>query len=121
MNIKYLYVSHRQRMIRLSFWRLSEQQSRQLSIVVLPIPLRLIIFTVLITCLAEPLTEEEVARKEELSRHGFDNWSKRDFQQFVKAVEAHGRCAQYTAITGCVYLLCLQGCIIRGISSRDSK
>ncbi|KAF8523184.1 SNF2 family DNA-dependent ATPase [Hysterangium stoloniferum] len=40
---------------------------------------------------AEPLTEEEIARKEELSRHGFDNWSKRDFQQFVKAVEAHGR------------------------------
>ncbi|KAF8511891.1 P-loop containing nucleoside triphosphate hydrolase protein [Hysterangium stoloniferum] len=43
------------------------------------------------TSLAEPLTEEEIARKEELSRHGFDNWSKRDFQQFVKAVEAHGR------------------------------
>jgi SWI/SNF-related matrix-associated actin-dependent regulator of chromatin subfamily A member 5 len=41
--------------------------------------------------LAEPLTEEEVARKEDLSRQGFDNWSKRDFQQFVKAVEAHGR------------------------------
>ncbi|KAF8523173.1 P-loop containing nucleoside triphosphate hydrolase protein [Hysterangium stoloniferum] len=40
---------------------------------------------------AEPLTEEEIARKEELSRHGFDNWSKRDFQQCVKAVEAHGR------------------------------
>ncbi|KAF8524094.1 hypothetical protein BU17DRAFT_85172 [Hysterangium stoloniferum] len=40
---------------------------------------------------AEPLTKEETARKEELSRHGFDNWSKRNFQQFVKAVEAHGR------------------------------
>jgi SWI/SNF-related matrix-associated actin-dependent regulator of chromatin subfamily A member 5 len=51
---------------------------------------------VLIMSLAEPLTEEEVARKEELSRHGFDNWSKRDFQQFVKAVEAHGRCDPYT-------------------------
>lgn len=41
--------------------------------------------------IAEPLTEEETARKEELSRQGFDNWSKRDFQQFVKGIEAHGR------------------------------
>ncbi|KAF8511899.1 hypothetical protein BU17DRAFT_69444 [Hysterangium stoloniferum] len=40
---------------------------------------------------AEPLTKEETARKEELSPHGFDNWSKSNFQQFVKAVEAHGR------------------------------
>ncbi|KAF8522793.1 SNF2 family N-terminal domain-containing protein [Hysterangium stoloniferum] len=43
---------------------------------------------------AEPLTEEEIARKEKLSRHGFDNWSKRDFRQFVKAVEAHEVLAQ---------------------------
>ncbi|KAF8581713.1 SNF2 family DNA-dependent ATPase [Ramaria rubella] len=47
---------------------------------------------------AEPLTEEEVTRKEELSRQGFDNWSKRDFQQFVKAVEAHGRDASYETL-----------------------
>ncbi|KAF8505126.1 HAND-domain-containing protein [Hysterangium stoloniferum] len=40
---------------------------------------------------AEPSTKEETARKEERSPHGFDNWSKRNFQQFVKAVEAHGR------------------------------
>ncbi|KIJ54005.1 hypothetical protein M422DRAFT_201104 [Sphaerobolus stellatus SS14] len=44
---------------------------------------------------AEPLTEEEVARKEELSKQGFDNWSKRDFQQFIKAIEAHGKDAPY--------------------------
>lgn len=40
-----------------------------------------------------------MARKEELSRQGFDNWSKRDFQQFVKAVEAHGRYVARLAFT----------------------
>lgn len=40
---------------------------------------------------AEPLTEEEVAEKEELLTQGFTNWSKRDFQQFIKANEKHGR------------------------------
>lgn len=49
-------------------------------------------------CIVEPLTEEEMARKEELSRQGFDNWSKCDFLQFVKAIEAHGRDASYELI-----------------------
>ncbi|CAH8522821.1 unnamed protein product [Schistosoma turkestanicum] len=40
---------------------------------------------------AEPLTEEELAEKEELLTQGFTNWSKRDFQQFIKANEKHGR------------------------------
>ncbi|KAH8104403.1 slide-domain-containing protein [Phellopilus nigrolimitatus] len=31
---------------------------------------------------AEPLTEEEVAEKDELISQGFENWSRRDFQQF---------------------------------------
>lgn len=39
---------------------------------------------------AEPLTEEEQAEKEQLISEGFENWSKRDFQQFVKALESHG-------------------------------
>ncbi|TPP65404.1 SWI:SNF matrix associated [Fasciola gigantica] len=40
---------------------------------------------------AEPLTEEEVVEKEDLLSQGFTNWSKRDFQQFIKANEKHGR------------------------------
>ncbi|XKL63332.1 hypothetical protein PGB90_005696 [Kerria lacca] len=39
---------------------------------------------------AEPLTEEEIAEKEELLTQGF-NWSKRDFNQFIKANEKYGR------------------------------
>ncbi|KAI0066748.1 hypothetical protein BV25DRAFT_1972636 [Artomyces pyxidatus] len=39
---------------------------------------------------AEPLTEEELAEKEELIKHGFEDWSRRDFQQFVRALENYG-------------------------------
>ncbi|KAE9407682.1 SNF2 family DNA-dependent ATPase [Gymnopus androsaceus JB14] len=39
---------------------------------------------------AEPLTEEEVAQKEAYLEQGFPNWSRRDFQQFVKGLEAYG-------------------------------
>jgi len=39
---------------------------------------------------AEPLTEEETARKEAYIEDGFPDWSRRDFQQFVKALEAFG-------------------------------
>ncbi|KAH8104394.1 ISWI, HAND domain-containing protein [Phellopilus nigrolimitatus] len=39
---------------------------------------------------AEPLTEEEVAEKDEPISQGFENWSRRDFQQFVRALETHG-------------------------------
>ncbi|PAV22924.1 SNF2 family DNA-dependent ATPase [Pyrrhoderma noxium] len=39
---------------------------------------------------AIPLTEEEVAHKESLISQGFENWSRRDFQQFVRALETHG-------------------------------
>ncbi|KAI0348202.1 SNF2 family DNA-dependent ATPase [Trametopsis cervina] len=39
---------------------------------------------------AEPLTEEEQAEKEELMQQGFEDWSRRDFQQFVRALESYG-------------------------------
>ncbi|KAG5883525.1 hypothetical protein JTB14_019292 [Gonioctena quinquepunctata] len=40
---------------------------------------------------SEPLTEEEQQEKETLLMHGFTNWSKRDFNQFIKANEKYGR------------------------------
>ncbi len=46
---------------------------------------------------AEELTEEEMKEKEELAVQGFATWSRRDFQNFVKACERHGRTA-YAAI-----------------------
>ncbi|TFY75848.1 hypothetical protein EWM64_g8166 [Hericium alpestre] len=36
---------------------------------------------------AEPLTEDEVAEKEALIKQGFEDWSRRDFQQFIRALE----------------------------------
>lgn len=46
---------------------------------------------------AEPLTEEEQAEKEALAQEGWSEWSRRDFQQFIKGCEKHGRTA-YAAI-----------------------
>nr|XP_058962907.1 SWI/SNF-related matrix-associated actin-dependent regulator of chromatin subfamily A member 5-like [Pocillopora verrucosa] len=40
---------------------------------------------------AEPLNEEEAAEKEQLLQEGFTNWSKREFNQFIKACEKYGR------------------------------
>lgn len=40
---------------------------------------------------SEPLTEEEIAEKEELLTQGFTNWTRRDFNQFIKANEKYGR------------------------------
>ena len=40
---------------------------------------------------AELLNEEEIAEKEDLLKQGFSNWTKRDFNQFVKANEKYGR------------------------------
>lgn len=39
---------------------------------------------------AEPLTEQEQAEKESLIKQGFESWSKRDFQQFIRALESYG-------------------------------
>jgi len=39
---------------------------------------------------AEPLTEEEQAQKEAYLEDGFPDWSRRDFQQLVRALEANG-------------------------------
>jgi SWI/SNF-related matrix-associated actin-dependent regulator of chromatin subfamily A member 5 len=35
--------------------------------------------------------EEQIEEKEALQKEGFEHWSKRDFQQLVKAYEAHGK------------------------------
>ncbi|EEB20390.1 helicase, putative [Pediculus humanus corporis] len=40
---------------------------------------------------AEPLSDEEVAEKEKLLTQGFTTWTKRDFNQFIKANEKYGR------------------------------
>merc|ERR1719266_1676331 len=40
---------------------------------------------------AEELTEEELEEKEELLQQGFTNWSKRDFNQFIRLHEKYGR------------------------------
>ncbi|XRB05303.1 SWI/SNF-related matrix-associated actin-dependent regulator of chromatin subfamily A member 5 [Pycnococcus provasolii] len=37
------------------------------------------------------LTDKEIAEKEKLLAEGFSEWSKKDFQAFVKACERHGR------------------------------
>jgi len=39
---------------------------------------------------AEPLTPEELHLKEKLTEQGFPDWSRRDFQQFIRGLEAHG-------------------------------
>jgi len=40
---------------------------------------------------AEPLTEEEVAEKAEMQSLGFEAWTRRDFLNFIKGCELHGR------------------------------
>lgn len=40
---------------------------------------------------SEQLTEEELTEKEELLQQGFTNWTRRDFNQFIKANEKYGR------------------------------
>ncbi|KOB73409.1 Chromatin-remodeling complex ATPase chain Iswi, partial [Operophtera brumata] len=40
---------------------------------------------------AESLSEDEVTEKETLLTQGFTNWTKRDFNQFIKANEKYGR------------------------------
>ncbi|GAA5825863.1 hypothetical protein JCM3770_003364 [Rhodotorula araucariae] len=40
---------------------------------------------------AEPLTEEEKQEKEELQGEGFNDWTKREFQAFIRGTEMYGR------------------------------
>merc|ERR1712038_207256 len=40
---------------------------------------------------AEELTEDEQLEKEDLLKEGFSNWSKRDFNQFIRPNEKYGR------------------------------
>lgn len=41
----------------------------------------------------QPLTEDEVMEKERLLESGFSNWSRRDYNAFVRACEKYGRSA----------------------------
>ena len=45
---------------------------------------------------AEPLTEQEQEQKQEAMRLGFEDWTRRDYQQFVKGVEQYGKSVQPT-------------------------
>ena len=38
----------------------------------------------------EPLNEEEEERKNAYIEQGFPDWSRRDFQQFIRALETYG-------------------------------
>ncbi|KAJ9603532.1 chromatin remodeling complex Adenosinetriphosphatase [Cladophialophora chaetospira] len=40
---------------------------------------------------AEPLTEQEKQQKAEMQEHGFGNWNRRDFQQFINGSAKFGR------------------------------
>jgi SWI/SNF-related matrix-associated actin-dependent regulator of chromatin subfamily A member 5 len=40
--------------------------------------------------IAESLNEEEQAEKEALIKKGFEHWSKRDYQQLIRALESYG-------------------------------
>lgn len=39
---------------------------------------------------AEPLDDDETEEKERLIEEGFEDWSRRDFQQFVRGLESYG-------------------------------
>ncbi|KAF9031921.1 SNF2 family N-terminal domain-containing protein [Panaeolus papilionaceus] len=39
---------------------------------------------------AEPLTEEDIERKDAFIAEGFAEWSRRDFQQLIRGMETHG-------------------------------
>lgn len=41
--------------------------------------------------IAEPLNDEEEAEKDVLSKLGFGNWNKRDYQGFIRGCEMYGR------------------------------
>jgi SWI/SNF-related matrix-associated actin-dependent regulator of chromatin subfamily A member 5 len=45
---------------------------------------------------AEPLNEEEVAEKAEMQSLGFEAWTRRDFLNFIKGCELHGRFVSLT-------------------------
>ena len=72
-------------------WRRSGRPRKSSLTLVLIVICHSQVVLVLTTCsIAEPLTEEETARKEAYIEDGFPDWSRRDFQQFVKALEAYG-------------------------------
>jgi len=50
---------------------------------------------------AEPLAEQEQEQKQEAMRLGFEDWTRRDYQQFVKGVEQYGKSVQPTLELTC--------------------
>lgn len=40
--------------------------------------------------IAEPLDDDEQEEKDRLIAEGFEDWSRRDFQQFVRGLESYG-------------------------------
>lgn len=49
------------------------------------------LLTVRTACAAEPLTAEEEKEKAQLAGEGFSNWTKREFQAFIRGCELYGR------------------------------
>ena len=50
---------------------------------------------------AEPLTEAEAEKKQELETQGFNDWTKRDFQAFIRGCEKFGRSELEQIATEC--------------------
>lgn len=61
-----------------------------------------------LTTPAVPLTDDEMREKEELETKGFESWTRRDFQQFVKGMEKHGRYELHLTFT-CKFICSLFG------------
>jgi SWI/SNF-related matrix-associated actin-dependent regulator of chromatin subfamily A member 5 len=40
---------------------------------------------------AEPLNDDEMEAKQKAMEQGFESWSRRDYQQFIKGVERVGK------------------------------
>lgn len=70
-------------------WRLSEKPPKNL---LTPVYIMLASLPIVANLrhTAEALTEEELQEKEELISQGFEDWSRRDFQQFIRALESYG-------------------------------
>jgi SWI/SNF-related matrix-associated actin-dependent regulator of chromatin subfamily A member 5 len=53
---------------------------------------------------AEPLTEEEIAEKDELSSLGFFDWTRKDFNAFLRGSEFYGKCVVVVVVVCCTPL-----------------
>lgn len=50
----------------------------------------LMLFGMVFRYVAEPLDDDEQEEKDRLIAEGFEDWSRRDFQQFVRGLETYG-------------------------------